>query len=78
MSNNLVSVKYRNNNGAGFSETANVISGTTVGQFLASKDTADCKILLTRRGEGSWCPLADEVLVDGDAITCSPLNIKGA
>ena len=66
-----------NNDGAGFADYMEVAEGTTVEeffhQFLPDRRAEDFLIRVNRQ------PVArDQVLQDGDRVTCTPVKIEGA
>ena len=73
-------ITYLNRNGGGFAERHSLPEGTTVKQFLQKRDiqTEDFTIRLLRQGQGSFTPPADEILQEGDRLSCVPLKIEGA
>lgn len=70
-------ILWINNSGAGWADHVNVPEGTTVAKFVADKlphfEPSDYLIRVNRM------PVAkDQVLQDGDRVTCTPLKIEGA
>lgn len=54
--------------------------GTTVKAFLEEREikTEDYTIRIVRGAQGGFTPSADEVLQEGDRLSCVPLKIEGA
>ena len=75
-----VTITYLNRNGGGFAERHSVPQGTSVKQFLAGRgtDPEDYTIRIVRGAQGGFPPSADEVLQEGDRLSCVPLKIEGA
>ena len=75
-----VTITYLNRQGGGFAERHTLPTGTTVKQFLEKRDidADDYTIRIVRGSQGGFTPPADEVLQDGDRLSCVPLKIEGA
>ena len=70
-------ILWINNDGGGFADYVEVAEGTAVEAFidrqLPDRSAEDLLIRVTRQ------PVArDQVLHDGDRITCTPVKIEGA
>ena len=76
----MATITYLNRNGGGFAERHSLPEGTTVKQFLEKRDVhaEDFTIRVLRQGQGSFTPAADEILQEGDRLSCVPLKIEGA
>ena len=77
----MVTFRYVNNNGGGFAETAQVAEGTTVSQFLSSKNPginfSDFNIRLTPpNGVPDLCG-SEDVLLEGSRLTVTPVKLEG-
>ena len=70
-------VLYINNDGGGFADYVNVTDGTTVAKFfehqLSGRAPADYLIRVNRQPAA-----ADQVLQEGDRVSCTPTKIEGA
>ena len=70
-------VLYLNNDGAGFADFVEVAEGTTVQQFFSERvprgRPQDYLIRLNRQPVA-----ADQVLQEGDRLSCTPTKIEGA
>ena len=77
---NTITVTYLNRNGGGFAERHALPAKTAVKDFLAERgiDPEEFTIRIVRGATGGFTPAADEVLLDGDRISCVPLKIEGA
>lgn len=75
-----VTITYLNRNGGGFAERHTVSQGTTIKQFLADRgiEADNYTIRIVRGAQGGFTPTADEVLQEGDRLSCVPLKIEGA
>ena len=73
----MLRILWINNSGGGFADYVEVEEGTSVAQFIGKQlpDTnpADYLIRVNRMPVAS-----DQVLCDGDRVTCTPLKIEGA
>lgn len=70
-------ILFINNGGGGFAGYKEVKQGLTVQDFLAQEmDTTDFGSYLIRVNRQPVA--ADQVLQEGDRVTCSPLKIEGA
>ena len=80
MANETVTITYLNRNGGGFAEHHTLPVGTTVKEFLIERDIDpnDYTIRIVRGAQGGFTPSADEVLQEGDRLSCVPLKIEGA
>lgn len=78
--NATITITYLNRNGGGFAERHTLAAGTTVGQFLQGRGIMadDYTIRIVRAAQGGFTPPADEVLQEGDRLSCVPLKIEGA
>ena len=70
-------ILWINNDGGGFADYVEVAEGTTVEEFidrqLPGRSAEDYLIRANRQ------PVArDQVLQDGDRVTCTPVKIEGA
>ncbi len=73
----MLKVLWINNAGAGWADHVDVSDGTTIKQFIAEKlpDTEPTDYLI----RVNRMPVAqDQVLQDGDRVTCTPMKIEGA
>ena len=70
-------ILWINNAGGDFADYVQVDEGTTVEKFIAKRlPDADPSAYLIRVNR---MPVAkDQVLADGDRVTCTPLKIQGA
>jgi hypothetical protein len=73
----MVKVLFVNNLGGGYADYVEVAEGTTVDKFFSQKmgacDPGDYLIRVNR------LPVArDQVLKDGDRVTCTPTKLEGA
>ncbi len=73
----MLKILWINNSGAGWADHVDVPEGATIKQFIAERlpdaEPADYLIRVNRM------PVAgDQVLQDGDRVTCTPLKIEGA
>ncbi len=70
-------ILWINNAGGGFADYVQVDDGATVEQFITARlPHADPSAYLIRVNR---MPVArDQVLADGDRVTCTPLKIEGA
>lgn len=77
---NTITITYLNRNGGGFAERHTLPAKTTVKDFLAERgiDPGDFTIRIVRGPTGGFTPAADEILQEGDRISCVPLKIEGA
>ena len=77
---NDVTITYLNRQGGGFAERHTLPAGTTVNQFLEKRDIdpENYTIRIVRGAQGGFTPAADDVLQDGDRLSCVPLKIEGA
>ena len=70
-------VLWINNDGGGFADHVTVADGMTVAQFFAERlpygNPADYLVRCNRLP----CS-ADQVLQDGDRLSCTPIKIQGA
>ena len=75
-----LTVTYLNRNGGGFAERHTLPAGTTVKEFLQKRDIDpdEYTIRIVRGAQGGFTPAADEVLQEGDRLSCVPLKIEGA
>ena len=75
-----VTITYLNRNGGGFAERHTLPQGTNVKQFLEKRniEADDYTIRIVRGSQGGFTPPADEVLQEGDRLSCVPLKIEGA
>ena len=75
-----LTITYLNRQGGGFAERHTLAAGTTVKQFLEKRDidADDYTIRIVRGAQGGFTPSADEVLQEGDRLSCVPLKIEGA
>ena len=80
MSQETITITYLNRNGGGFAEKHTLDKGTTVKQFLQKVfiKPEDFTIRIVRGSQGGFTPAADEVLQEGDRLSCVPLKIEGA
>ena len=77
---NTATITYLNRQGGGFAEWHTLPTGTTVKQFLEKRDidADEFTIRIVRGAQGGFTPTADEVLQEGDRLSCVPLKIEGA
>ena len=75
-----LTITYLNRQGGGFAERHTLPIGMTVKQFLEKRDinADDYTIRIVRGAQGGFTPSADEVLQEGDRLSCVPLKIEGA
>ena len=75
-----MTITYLNRQGGGFAERIAVSEGTTVGQFIISRGISpeDYTIRIIRDAGGAFTPTAEEILREGDRLSCVPLKIAGA
>ena len=75
-----LTITYLNRQGGGFAERHTLPAGTTVKQFLEKRDIKadDYTIRIVRGSQGGFTPPAEEVLQEGDRLSCVPLKIEGA
>jgi hypothetical protein len=75
-----VKFTYLNRDGGGFAEKFEARKGITVAKFLESKGVhaSDFTVRIVRGAQGGFTPAADEVLKDGDRLSCVPLKVEGA
>jgi len=70
-------ILWINNSGGGFADYVEVEEGTSVAQFIGKRlpetNPGDFLIRVNRMPVAS-----DQVLTDGDRVTCTPLKIEGA
>ena len=73
----MLRVLWINNAGGGFADYVDVEEGTSVAQFIGKRlpqaCPADYLIRVNRMPVAS-----DQILSDGDRVTCTPLKIEGA
>ena len=73
----MLRILWINNAGGGFADYVEVEDGTSVAQFIGKRlpetNPADYLIRVNRMPVAS-----DQVLADGDRVTCTPLKIEGA
>ena len=73
----MLRVLWINNAGGGFADYVDVEDGTSVAQFIGKRFfyacPADYLIRVNRQPVAS-----DQILSDGDRVTCTPLKIEGA
>ena len=70
-----IRIKYINNDGNGFADYVNIESGTTVGQFLASKGQNAANLQVTVNREAAD---VGRVLQAEDRLSVTPKKIAGA
>lgn len=76
-SNNTVKIIFVDNSGQGFVDNIVIPAGTTILNFVKSKtNNADPSRFVIRVNRVR--PEADYVIQDGDKVTISPQNVKGA
>ena len=70
-------ILFINNDGGGFADTIEVSEGTTIGQLFQERisqgEPADYLIRVNRQPAA-----ADQVLREGDRVSCTPTKIEGA
>ena len=73
----MLRILWINNSGGGFADYVQVEEGTSVAKFIAKRlpdaNPTDYLIRVNRMPVAS-----DQVLSDGDRVTCTPLKIDGA
>ena len=73
----MLRILWINNSGGGFADHVQVEDGTSVATFISKRlpdaNPADYLIRVNRMPVAS-----DQVLCDGDRVTCTPLKIEGA
>ena len=77
---NTITITYLNRDGGGFAERHTLDRGTTVSQFLEKRkiEPNDFTVRIVRGAQGGFTPSADEILQEGDRLSCVPLKIEGA
>jgi len=75
-----ITITYLNRNGGGFAERHTLPAGTSAQAFLAERgvEAEDCTIRIVRGAQGGFTPAAEDVLQEGDRVSCVPLKIEGA
>ena len=75
-----ITITYLNRNGGGFAERHTLAAGSTAEAFLKGRGVSpeDCTIRIVRGAQGGFTPSGDDILQEGDRISCVPLKIEGA
>ena len=75
-----ITITYLNRDGGGFAERHTLERGTTVEQFLEKRkiEPNDFTIRVVRGAQGGFTPSSEEILQEGDRLSCVPLKIEGA
>ena len=70
-------VFFINNLGAGFADHIDVAEGTTIGQLFEQRMQSEKASDFLIRCNRQVCP-CDQVLLEGDRVSITPLKIEGA
>lgn len=75
-----ITITYLNRDGGGFAERHTLDAGTTVKQFLEKRNiqAEQFTIRVVRGAQGGFTPASDDILQEGDRLSCVPLKIEGA